>query len=519
MDFPISLSNSTKLGDLVEKASLNLIEIKSNWKDEVFSILENKLEKPSVLNSILEFAEKELKAKTVLVEPYISSDWADEYQAWYSRTFHDIPRMAKRLHFFSRVNDNKEYLNPEDLYNLPKEFTQKNPSPYLGYCVVRPLIPTTVAETVLVSPYKDNENGGYVHCLPRFVSHILGHEFKVYGMPFIEQDEVVSVCAEADLWMLARYLNARNFSRRYRPSEMAKKANLLFSVGAPRDGLVVYQMYNALKSMDFNAELTYPGGSDCSDHLRLLYACVKSEIPVIVAVPEHVLTVIGYKYGKAQNNLGINDSFCSYIDAFIVHDDTKGPYQTLKIDKEVKIDEKTKELYNFLTIGGMPVEQCLWVMPDRVFLRESDVRNLVSKYLDYIHHFDYWKKEEALELISCIYLRRGDQFKTDIFPGNSHTRQKKWRSMEIIAYYWQMQLPRYVWIVEFTKKDSIPENTPWERDIIGEMIIDSTAHPKDFINSILAFHLNGKLMAVDDVRLSTQESPYSPLQRTQNNYE
>lgn len=452
-----------------------------------------------VLSKVLDFAVSKLSAQSVVLEPYTSTDWADEYQALYSRVFYDFPRTTLRLHFFRGTVNASQLFDP----------ISKIGSFYLGYCVLRPLPSYTVSETVLESPFK-NPAEGYVHCLAEFESHIMGHKFSVKGMPFLQQDRVVSVCAEADLWMVARYLNAKNIVKRFRPSEMAKLASQAFSIGAIRDGLIVEQMFNALKAMGLNVDMAYPSKRSAGDHLRLIYSLVKSEIPVIIAIPNHVMTVIGYVYNHERNGLGINDSFASYVKAFIVHNDSMEPYQKLVVGQKKRDDaEDPHNTFKFLTVGEMKenwIEQCLWVLPDRVNLRESDVRAHVDKWLKkYIPALfrELWKNQSLDKLVTCIYLRRSDQFKRDIIPqprvaeiiSNSDSPQEKpARHKRLTDYYWHMRLPRFIWVVELSREEDIPENSPWERKLVGEMIFDSTSHFEDHANSLLAVHIAGKLV-------------------------
>src|SRR5258708_10222527 len=73
---------------------LRLITIAgSRWSNEVFTALGiSPADATPVLTEVLRLAGTALKAKTVLIEPYRSTDWGDEYTARYSRLFRNIPR-------------------------------------------------------------------------------------------------------------------------------------------------------------------------------------------------------------------------------------------------------------------------------------------------------------------------------------------------------------------------------------------------------------------------------------------
>jgi hypothetical protein len=512
-----------------------------DWKKKVFRALGTFLEPPQVLDRILDLARNELRAKTVLLEPYVSTDWSDEYQAWYSRTFRDIPKRAIRLHFLKSMRSGP--LRVEDLFNLSPEYTQKKGSSYVGYCVVRPFEPITVADTVLQSPY-EKEASNSVRCTATFETHVLGHQLYVTGMPYIQQDRSVSVCAEANLWMIAKYMHERGEARRFRPSEMERSAISSYGIGSTRDGLTDSQMYNALRLMDIKSDLIEPRNSE--DAIRIIYAYVSSEIPVIVAIPGHpghVFTVIGYTYGNRPNRiLSKNDSMAGYVDHFIVHDDERGPYLKFAVGSARAKDRGITQL----TMNGEPIESCLVPMPSaRINMREEDVRFAVSSLGEYIRTLrqtptgapsTMWKDNEFNSLITRVYLRRNDQFKRDIYPPVDDDRRKsdsrlKWRSTYTVALYWRMMLPLYVWVVEFTEPRSIRKNGPYGRELVGEMLLDSTAHADDFRNAILALHFRGRMLyrenppgtrvvqaAADDRRAlkfidQLDTSEYSPLYR------
>jgi len=475
----------------------------SAWKEQVRKVLGTYRSLPSVLDSILDIAQSELKAKTVLIEPYISTDWADEYQAFYCRLFRDLPRLSTRLHFFRGIGEHGKPLEKKYLLDLPEECTRLESSAYLGYCVVRPFEPLTVTDTVLASPYRRDRLDS-VHCQPDFHTHLVGHELHVRGMPFIEQEQGVSVCAEANLWMVARYMHATSNARRFRPSEMAEIATRYLGVGTVRAGLTSTQMFGALKAMGMNPELIYPKNAE--DALELLYSCVESEIPVIAAIPGHVVTVIGRSYGSGRNGFALPDSVAGFVDAFVVHDDQMGPYRTLPVRK--RLTKKKVGPHSQLILGNEPVEWCLVPMPSsRINLRESDVRGMLGTYLkkgtllnllkSVSGNAKLWKKSELSNLLWRIYLRRSDTFKKDIFPPANDPRWSSdlvWRGEDVVVLYWSMLLPRYVWVVELSDKKIGYSKDASARRIIGEMVFDSTAHLDDFLNSLLAMQVKGRMI-------------------------
>lgn len=57
----------------------------------------------SPLITVLQLA-REKGCRWILSEPYISTDYADEFSVFYGRIFRHIPRLCKRLHFFSELD-------------------------------------------------------------------------------------------------------------------------------------------------------------------------------------------------------------------------------------------------------------------------------------------------------------------------------------------------------------------------------------------------------------------------------
>lgn len=479
-----------------------------NWEAKLYSKLGIFPGRP-LLQSVLHLAVDRLNAKTIIAETYISTDWADEYQASYSRSFRDFSRRTTRLHFFRGIGKNKRTLSKKDLYNLPVECTRQKNSAYLGYSVIRPFERAPVGDTVLRSPYWHGSTDP-VHCASTFKTHLLGHELFVRGMPFVEQDGNVSVCAEADLWMVARYMHRKGESRRYRPSEMASFATRYFAGGTIRDGLNVYQMYSALKEMGLNPEFIVPKSAE--DAIRLLYTSVESEIPVIVTLEDHVFTVIGRSYSKNENLIVDKDSVAKHIDAFIAHDDQRGLYLELEI-KSIEIENGETRLVvrdreNPIRDGEEEsweqVLACFVPMPSpRIGLREADVRGMVRKYLIEGQLFElvqslptgipksYWPKSELTSLVNRIYLRRSDQFKRDILPATS--KKIKSRDTRVIALYLSLLMPKYVWVVELSEPGGYSVNDPFKRRIVGEMLFDASSHHRDIYNALLSIHLNGRI--------------------------
>jgi hypothetical protein len=323
----------------------------------------------------------------------------------------------------------------------------------------------------------------------------------------MEQESEVGVCADADLWMLARYMHRIGECRRFRPSEMHELATQGLFSGPAREGLIHAQMMDALRRMDLSPELFW--AADAEKTTALLYSCVESEIPVIVGLPQHVVTVIGHGYHDLMHFPGTSESMSACVNAFVAQDDAWGPYRWMPVGNL----PGPNGIPHRLTLDGQLVDWCIFPEPPRVNLRRSDVVSMFRDWLKIIatelkdwlkddsnsgKPGSWWTPEDLEGLVTREYLRRNDRFKSDIYPPED---APQWsdpnfmrRPMELVLRYWCQRLPKYVWVVELARKSDLEGKPPLERRIVGEAIFDSTAHHRDPLGALLAFHLDDRLL-------------------------
>lgn len=465
------------------------------------------------MESLLDLV-KRLKAKTAVIEQYVSTDWNSEYSAIYSRTFSDIPMKTQRIHFFDKDIDEG------NLYNISKKLEKA----YLGYAVVRPLKAFRVGDTVLESPCSVEMEDGIelVHCQEDYDISLLGHCLKVRGMPFIQQDTTAAVCAEADLWMVARYLNKRGEIGRYRPAEITRLANATITTGPGREGLFELQMMDALRQMGLNPVTLYT--EDAKEAKAFIYTCIESGLPIITGIPGHVFVVIGHDRYQKPKNFGVGlKSLSDVVNAFIVHDDARGPYLKMNVGKRtIKVDNKKREL---LTLGGEIVDFFIVAFPQRVHMYWRDAWNSTTLWMEKekINNYakvlgttkiDIWADSELKNLVSRTYLRLSRDFKHDI----AHRKPLNLKNDKIITKYRCMQMPKYIWVTELSRPSDLKRGSLLDRKIRGEIILDSTSNRHVPEENLLAFHLNGKMLVPkpeDDPELIIADDiPYSAMRRS-----
>ena len=456
------MPTSAPFSDLVrEHAGVQIVDMNArDWLQELLQLLTPPFvtAPPGVayrgevpLQQVLAVARDQLEARVAVVEPYVSTDWNEEYSQLYSRAFREVPRLAQRIHFFSLPRQDAR-LTYEDLFSLPPEWRDS----YVGYAVVRPLQAFRVGDTVLANPCLIGGTGPeLVHCHARFEVSLLANDLHVTGMPFLQQETAVGACAVADMWMIARYLNRKGETRRYRPAEVTTLATKTFVIGPPRQGLADSQMLDALRQMDLNPFGLYPDSPQ--EARELIYTCVESELPVIVAIPGHVVVAIGHTYEDVLEVTSGTNSMSDLVKSFIVHDDAAGPYRELPLASVVPDQQLGDE---YLALDGEPVDFCLVAFPPRVLMTWQDVRDMCGVWLvdgamgEYAaantetDPTELWSPRDLETTVFRIYLRLSSDFKRDLLRAPPDER----RHRDLIDRYLCMPMPKYVWVVELATR-------------------------------------------------------------------
>jgi len=522
-----------KFEDLLKRDShVTILDLRQkDWKEQIYKNLEPEFAESSgyergeaAFLQVLNVAVNDLHAQVAVIEPYISTDWSDEYGALYCRAFQQTSPFAWRIHFFGKDGADIT-IRPEDLFLLPKEIQDA----YLGFCVVRPIAAFRVGDTVLMSPCTIEMKGPgntkeimhLGHCAAPFKTSLLGNELKVKGMPFIQQDTSVGVCAESDLWMVARYLNKLGEVRRYRPSEITEIATRMLNMGQVREGLIDWQMVDALRQMGLNAVQLTP--KDPDEAKDFLYTCVESSLPVITGIPAHVVVLIGHDYRSPAHFRGGEKAMSGLVNHFYVNDDARGPYIKEAVGTVTSTTAAVGK-QSFLTLKGEIIDFCIVALPPRVHLRWEDVREHTKTWLRTASAYvsadlgfaktDLWDSKLLRNLVTRTYLRRSRDFKQDLVR-----EERPCRHPEFVAKYRCMQMPKYVWVVELGIKSKLEGCDPYSRTIVGEIVFDSTANRHIVDKSVLAFHLAGMMYVRghngDGSALIVQpdEKPYRPLLR------
>jgi hypothetical protein len=310
-----------------------------------------------------------LKCKTILIEEnYIDKDYKAEFSAFYAKRFCVPSPYCVRLQFFSKmasvVGKIKVPNQVEDLL--------LDDSAFLGYCIVRPTEYNRIGRTVIKyptpTPAQNTRINYHVTCQASFKTHLFGHELKVFGAPFIQQETQVSSCAHASLWVVGRYMHMLNYCEEILPdkiNDLAKARQPQGRYYPAEAGLVPSQMLDALHGMGLSA--IHYGIFDINDaaktepvdntaqlqaqraaegyegilaepqisprtHFmaRIVYPYVESGLPVILCLKKHVVVAIGHTLDIRANT---GDTI-NRVPSFLINDDSVGPYEEFPLAPE-----------------------------------------------------------------------------------------------------------------------------------------------------------------------------------------
>lgn len=460
-----------------------------DWQDQIWGLI-GYGEPPTIkpLKSILDMAER-LGVKTVVCErEYIDTDFLDEFQNYYCKRFRVFPAKCSRLHFFQKCFAKQELLSRV----LAK-------AGYLGFSVIRPTLSYRTGRTVLRSP-KANMNSMFTLCRADFKVNLSGNALSATGMPFIQQDTNVCVCAEAALWMTNSYMHKRYGSPYFRPSQITLAATRSLTVGPVRRGLIPEQVLAALREMG-HEPLIFPHYDNYVTS-RIIYAYVESELPVTllikVGTKGHAVVIIGHDF-RTRRNVDKNraKSNLYWVDRFYIHDDAVGPYEELFIEKPGKGQQLSYSIEDHAAYTVVPV-------PSAVSMQANDVFDHVDVLMDHLNNLIghlrgsgpfRFSAMELKGLVFRTYLRSSNLFKTELSLGMSLLFRHCYRAL---------RMPRYIWVTEISRPEYLNKARSRDRCIVGEIIMDSTADRHSAMTSYLAIHLHGRLV----IKLPEKEESY-----------
>lgn len=318
-----SASGSTHEVLLVQKHFKKIKSIVEHPTDDARATSE-----PELVDYILGFVGK---CTSVVVERDHSDDDHRKAVAKLLGTAHvSTPLWCIRLHLFACE------LIADELWSLPPEKADS----YCGYIILRPTSQRHFGACVfggLLLP------AGWTLITAPYEVYIAGNSIRFEGIPWMEADEHVSMCASVAIWVAASLLgrNEPGRWRHYHTSEITDLGNRRTLAGhraIPATGLTHGQMIDALQDMGYEA-FDY----NCPQ-LDLAYwfcaAYVDSGIPLVLELEYpgdgHAVTVVGYRTNKEhRSDIGEVAGYFSsdFVESILVQDDGAGPLRQIKLEK------------------------------------------------------------------------------------------------------------------------------------------------------------------------------------------
>lgn len=453
----------------------------------------------------------------VFEKDYIDKDYQDELAIFYCKALRQYPHRCTRLHFFKADISS-------DASVLTMDFA-RCASDYVGFMVLRPTDLQRVGRTYIRAMVRNPDNE-FITCTTAFTSHILGHKFEVQAMPFIQQDTQVGACAQACLWMVARYMSRLFEHREILPAEINHWAKSHSARGRhyPADnGLTFGQMLDGLEGMGLSPT-SYLKSSldDSSKHVEsafpitaepnsqaeayaaqlgrqrtakladIAYRYIESGLPVIFGTENHVLVGIGHKYDSTM----VASTTIQRVPAFYVHNDNAGPYMEMPLFGPDP-DSLTFDQIQFIIVvvpkeATLSAEEAERVAVSDIevhlkrgpFGNNSTIKDVLAAY----------RPEFALPLTKLeyrTYLHRSVDFQRDLRGDVAAGVFDPIVANKLM----QLDYPKFVWITEVSSSQFLNYARRDERKCFGRVLVDSTAPA--LTRSVIATHFADYLMIND----------------------
>ena len=392
---------------------------------------------------------------------------------------------------------------------------------YVGFVVVRPVSEAPVGRAVIASLQQDDQLIDSLDVRSTHKVHVLGAELEVRGVPFTQQDSRISACAQASIWMCGRHFHARHGGPWFSTSEITKAALqptdgvIASSLPAGSGGLSGDNMLRALHAMQRHPLSYAPSRVDPTTGAliwpsqlqpeAIITRYVDSGIPVIVCLRSwipgqsigHAVVAVGTTFAShsipALTTTGQTTSL--FFPYFLVHDDQRGIYLRMPVASGASASETP---YNVTDHVGLIIVP----LPDRVFMSAEIADRLAqdffSKYAtDWIGYkvnlgsgcLSTLLGNEVITctnkngMISRTYLTFGWKYKNYVIENVSNSEVANIISLQ--------DLPKMVWVTEFSTLDGSNKPDPSDRRIFGHCVIDATSSRTSA--NFLIFHAPGYL--------------------------
>ncbi len=457
-------------------------------------------------------------AKQYLVETaYIDRDFSAAYSAFYSTLYRQRSKFCSRVHFFSE--DIESFLGDLTKEELATGLEAANDR-YLGHVVIRPLSHAPVGSGIVATAAFERP-GTQIDVRSDFKVHLLGAELKLTGIPVTEQDRRTGACAQSTIWTAGRHLQNRYaipwFSITDITEAALKPAESMVSRSLPAGSeyLTDDSMVRALRTMGEHPIVYGREEDGWVEHpRRTISRYLDSGIPVIVGLQRgegigHAVVAVGSRLSvnplRPSKDGAIMGDRLSEI---LVNDDQAGVYVPMAVERPARGAAGAAEPAGEADHARYDLDDAIFLivpLPNKVFLKAETAETLARDKVAHVvrtrsEHLkdggvtvpvDEWPVDPAFyatpvsNLVARTYLTLGWKYKQRLMRNLVPEQLKE----EVTS----MQLPRYVWVTEFSLAEDVVDLDPCNRRVRGHVLIDATGSNHE--DPVLLTHVPGIIMA------------------------
>ncbi|PKP58652.1 MAG: hypothetical protein CVT89_02490 [Candidatus Altiarchaeales archaeon HGW-Altiarchaeales-2] len=401
----------------------------------------------------------------ILEYPYTEKEWREIYNLHYGKTMYEnTSPFVFRLHLLTGK------------INTLDDISQDS---YLGYVTIRPL-PINFISKIVLKPKKELYNVGpdeqiYMILIDQKIH--LGHkEIEISTFPFFAQDSMVTVCAHADILMIANIMHKKYGWEEITVEKLVLGLPPIYPSGRglpSYDGLTPDQIGSFLQTKQWYSRIKGFRKTDNAKEaentvleiLKYIDSRIESAIPCILSFQHHVSIICGHTMkDDVKNGYIVFDDSGYHINEYLKKtedDKNKNLWFATKISLE-RLKERLKE-----KIMG---ESILLLYPEfeREYFPLSSVLRCVLQIQEHISRTYKIQKEEIDHRILIIDSKK---LKKELWNKGIHE-------------FDELSIPHYVWYIEFSKKGN-----PYE--LLGCILIDASAHKNDSKYSYISYEKNG----------------------------
>ena len=463
------------------------------------------LQEPQRLEKI--FSTINAKEVTMLVEEeYIDKQYRDSYYSYFSQKYSTYKRNCMRLSLFDGTISWEEF----------SDFSSNLNDIIIGTIVLRPLRIGNIGN-VLLSPSKLKVKGYFRKCT--FKVMVYGRKIHFEAFPFSSQDNETMTCAENALFNLIRYYGRKYPEyREIMPSEILQNIEReSYERVLPSMGVDDTNIAKVLSDSFFYPRI-YGYQPDFNE---ILYIYIESGIPLLLGIPEHVVTCIGHGFQPFRKNkswleglaapytfnknefwyLATSDIYQEYI----VMDDNKSPYHLITINDLVKeyYDSPLKKDTSIPTkdseydIEQVKSDMVSLIVPlyKRIFIDAARAMNIFKsvflgnpEFIDMVRE-EYsdqtWGNTSNNPFVWRIFLTTSKSYKS--------YKSKTVKNPFLRTHYMEWSMPHFVWVLEIGTLDTYINDCARI-----EILLDATSSPQSQNYGILSIGYKNHYVYIKD---------------------